>query len=84
MLVGILAATLDKAQLCDRLRPSRAILAQGAVAFEPMTNVHPLLPRLVLNRRFVHELMSMDEACCALGLVEERKRLVGLLALTRL
>jgi hypothetical protein len=46
-----------------------------------MSNVHPLLPRLTVNRRFMGELLSADDACCALGLVEERKLAYGCVAL---
>lgn len=46
-----------------------------------MTNVRPLVPRVTVNRRFVHALMSQERACCALGLIEVRKEVFGLLAL---
>lgn len=46
-----------------------------------MTNVHRLLPRLAVNRRFIDELMSSEGGCCALGVVEERKQSVALVAL---
>jgi hypothetical protein len=46
-----------------------------------MTNVRPLLPRLTLNRRFARELTWSEGACCALGVIEERKQIFALLAL---
>jgi hypothetical protein len=46
-----------------------------------MSNVHPLLPRLTVNRCFMAELLSADKACCALGLAEERKLAYGCVAL---
>jgi len=43
--------------------------------------VTPLLPRLTVNRRFIDEFVSAATPCCALGVVEERKRQCGLIAL---
>jgi hypothetical protein len=40
-----------------------------------------LLPRLTVNRQFVGEFLSADAPCFALGVVEERKRRCGFLAL---
>jgi hypothetical protein len=39
------------------------------------------LPTLAVHRGFVSELLSADSPCCALGLVEERRRTLGLIAL---
>ena len=46
-----------------------------------MSQVHPLLPRLTVNRQFMNDFLSADTPCFALGLVEERKRQCGFLAL---
>jgi hypothetical protein len=44
-------------------------------------NVHPLLPKLTINRQFINGFVSAGAPCFALGLVEERKQPCGLLAL---
>ncbi len=46
-----------------------------------MSNVRQLLPKLALNRRFIMEFMARTEACCALGVIEERGRVLPLVAL---
>lgn len=46
-----------------------------------MSHVHPLLPRLTVNRQFMSDLIAAETPCFALGLVEERKRQRGFLAL---
>ena len=46
-----------------------------------MSNIHPLLPRLTVNGRFIGELISAQAPCFGLGLVDERKQQSGLLAL---
>lgn len=46
-----------------------------------MSNIYPLLPRLTVNSRFIHEFITAEAPCFALGLVEERKQTCGLLAL---
>jgi hypothetical protein len=46
-----------------------------------MSNVYPLLPRLTVNGAFIGEFLAAPAPCCALGLVEERKRTCGFLAL---
>jgi hypothetical protein len=46
-----------------------------------MSNVRHLLPRLTVNGRFIDELMSAQSPCFGLGLLEERKQQIGLLAL---
>jgi hypothetical protein len=46
-----------------------------------MTNVPPLLPTLTVNRSFMREFIAADPPCFALGMVEERKRQYGFLAL---
>ena len=46
-----------------------------------MTNIYPLLPKLTLNRRFVHDFLDASEPCCAVGVIEERKQVLPLLAL---
>src|ERR1039457_1614909 len=40
-----------------------------------------LLPKLTVNRQFMGEFLSADAPCFALGMVEERKRRCGFLAL---
>ena len=47
----------------------------------PDRQVHSLLPRPTVNRRFMSEFISADPPCFALGMVEERQRQWGLLAL---
>ena len=47
----------------------------------PDRKVHALLPRLTVNRRFMSEFIAADPPCFALGMVEERQRQYGLLAL---
>ena len=47
----------------------------------PDRRVHSLLPRLTVNRRFMGEFISADPPCFTLGMVEERQRQYGLLAL---
>jgi len=46
-----------------------------------MSNVHPLLPRLTVNRQFMSDFIAAETPCFALGLVEERKRPCGFMAL---
>jgi hypothetical protein len=46
-----------------------------------MRKVHPLLPKLTVNGPFIREFISADIPCFALGVVEERKRQCGFLAL---
>jgi hypothetical protein len=46
-----------------------------------MSNVYPLLPRLTVNGAFIDEFLAAPAPCCALGLVEERKRTCGFLAI---
>jgi hypothetical protein len=41
----------------------------------------PLRPALVVNRLFMQEFLAAEPPCFALGLVEERQRLCGMLAL---
>jgi hypothetical protein len=43
--------------------------------------VYPLLPKLTVNRQFMGEFFAADAPCFALGMVEERKRRCGFLAL---
>jgi hypothetical protein len=43
--------------------------------------MQPLRPVLTVNRSFLREFLAADTPCFALGLVEERKRQCGLLAL---
>jgi hypothetical protein len=44
-------------------------------------NVHPLLLRLTVNRPFMRAFLTADPPCFALGMVEERQRQCGVLAL---
>jgi hypothetical protein len=46
-----------------------------------MTNVPPLRPALTVNRSFMRAFIAADTPCFALGMVEERKRQHGFLAL---
>jgi len=46
-----------------------------------MTNIYPLLPKLMLNKRFVQDFLDASEPCCAVGVIEERKQVSPLLAL---
>jgi len=46
-----------------------------------MSHMQPLRPVLTVNRSFLREFLAADTPCFALGLVEERKRHCGLLAL---
>ena len=46
-----------------------------------MSNIYPLLPRLVVNSRFIDAFITAEAPCFALGLVEERKQTCGFLAL---
>jgi hypothetical protein len=46
-----------------------------------MSKVYSLLPKLTVNEQFINEFISAQAPCFALGLVEERKRQCGFLAL---
>jgi hypothetical protein len=46
-----------------------------------MSNIYPLLPRLVVNSRFIDAFITAEAPCFALGLVEEWKQTCGFLAL---
>lgn len=46
-----------------------------------MTNVHRLLPRLIVNRRLLQAVIDEPRPCCALGFVEERKTVLPLITL---
>ncbi|MGH8159223.1 MAG: hypothetical protein ACREPQ_13970 [Rhodanobacter sp.] len=46
-----------------------------------MSNVRQLLPRLTLNRDFIDEFMAQPQVCCALGVIEERQRVLPLVAI---
>ncbi|SRR5712692_6664053 len=46
-----------------------------------MSPVPPLRPALVVNRLFMQEFLAAKAPCFALGMVEERQRLCGMLAL---
>lgn len=46
-----------------------------------MTNVHRLLPRLIVNRLQLQAVIDEPRPCCALGFVEERKAVLPLIAL---
>ena len=45
-----------------------------------MNNIYPLLPRLTVNRCFMGEFIASPTPCFALGMVEERGRACGFLA----
>ena len=46
-----------------------------------MSKIYLLLPKLTVNEQFINEFISAQAPCFALGLVEERKRQCGFLAL---
>lgn len=46
-----------------------------------MSNVYPLLPKLATNRQFIDDFVAAKAPCFALGMIEERKQELGLLAL---
>ena len=46
-----------------------------------MSEVYPLLARLSINRQFMSDFLSAATPCFALGMLEERKRSCGFLAL---
>jgi hypothetical protein len=46
-----------------------------------MSNIYPMLPQLAVNRPFLRAFVGAAAPCCALGVIEERKRQSGLLAL---
>ena len=46
-----------------------------------MSNVHPLLLRLIVNGTFIRDFLAADAPCFALGMVEERQQQYGFLAL---
>ena len=47
-----------------------------------MSNVHPLLPTLTANRQCMQDLCDAQTPCFAMGLVQERRRPCGFLALS--
>jgi len=46
-----------------------------------MSDVYPLLPRLTVNRQFMSDFLAAEPPCFALGMVEERQRRGGFMAL---
>ena len=46
-----------------------------------MGSVYPLLPKLTANRQFIDDFVAAKAPCFALGMIEERKQELGLLAL---
>ena len=46
-----------------------------------MSNLHPMLPKLIANRQFIQDLCDAEKPCFGMGLVEERKRSCGFLGL---
>ena len=46
-----------------------------------MSNVFPLLPKLTANRKFIDDFLAARAPCFAIGVIEERKQQLGLLAL---
>lgn len=46
-----------------------------------MSNVHYFLPKLAVNRQFIDDFVAAEAPCFALGMIEERKQTLGLLAL---
>jgi len=68
------------------LRPSRAgavntCRLQDLEQWKIVSNVYPFLPRLTMNGQFIRDFIAAESPCFALGLVEERKRQCGFLAL---
>jgi hypothetical protein len=46
-----------------------------------MSNVYPLLPKLAIHRQFIDDFIAEETPCFALGMIEERKQKLGLMAL---
>ena len=46
-----------------------------------MSTLYPMLPQLAVNRPFLRAFVGAAAPCCALGVIEERNRQSGLLAL---
>jgi hypothetical protein len=46
-----------------------------------MSSVYPLLPKLTVHRQFIDDFLAARAPCFALGMIEERKQKLGLLAL---
>jgi len=46
-----------------------------------MSNVYPLLPKLTVHRQFIDDFLAARAPCFALGMIDERKQKLGLLAL---
>ncbi len=46
-----------------------------------MSNVYPLLQKLVMNRKFIEDFVSEKAPCFAVGMIEEKRKNIGLLAL---
>lgn len=46
-----------------------------------MNNVYPMLPKLTVNRQFMHDFITENTPCCAFGAIEDRNRKSGLIAL---
>jgi hypothetical protein len=46
-----------------------------------MGNLYPLLPKLTANRQFIDDFVAAKAPCFALGMIEERKQKLALLAL---
>ena len=66
-------------QVIVRIR--RATRTKTGARCVSMSNVHPLLPQLTVNRQFMSDFLAAKTPCFALGLVEERKRQCGFMAL---
>ena len=46
-----------------------------------MNNVYPMLPKLTVNRQFMHDFITANTPCCAFGTIEDRNKKSGLIAL---
>src|SRR5471032_1793351 len=46
-----------------------------------LSNLHPFLPKLTVNGRFIQDFFAAESPCFALSLVEERKQACGFMAL---
>ena len=67
--------------LCSRAGAVNTCRRQDLEQWQIVSNVYPFLPKLTMNGQFIRDFIAADSPCFALGLVEERKRQCGFLAL---
>jgi hypothetical protein len=46
-----------------------------------LSNVYNMLPKLIVNRQFIHDFFEESSPCCAIGVIKDRKKELGLLAI---